>query len=405
MMFRLILGSADRIRSRFKSFFLLTESPGRNTAMEGLRGYAVLLVVFIHAVGHVLVAHRHVNVFDAESQPFWTLARLHSASDAMLLALMQGHYAVDLFFLLSAFLITRIVVKQQAHFSYRRYLTKRFLRIYPPFFVSLLVCMGVQILWLQTMPYSTRTFLKNLLFLHGCPIIGYRVAAYNFPTWSLFYEFSFYLVFPMLFMLLGRSQKGTGTGSFMSSILLFGAVLWSHAYMPRSCTFFFGMMIGLRNDDELGRIARGLSTRVVVTVYLALVVAYAFVSRNWSWYSPFFSVGATMLFLKTCYDSGPLNRFFSSMPLRWIGNISFSLYLMHRITLDIIEHSLDPQALGLHPLLDAGVYFVLSLGLSLVLAVALFATVERWHFRKAQRPLAPHESPEMPGEVLPRLAA
>jgi len=94
---------------RLRSYFMLDAGPGRNAAMEGLRGYAVLLVVFIHAMG--IICYNHRDSDPADPSPIWKILQRHTISDTLLLTLSMGHYAVDLFFLLSAFLITRIVAR------------------------------------------------------------------------------------------------------------------------------------------------------------------------------------------------------------------------------------------------------------------------------------------------------
>ncbi len=52
------VGLAERVRQ----FFLIGRDPGRNAAMEGIRGYAALLVFLIHANGRFLFFHQGVSV-------------------------------------------------------------------------------------------------------------------------------------------------------------------------------------------------------------------------------------------------------------------------------------------------------------------------------------------------------
>ncbi len=364
-------------------FFMLDGGPSRNAAMEGLRGFAVMIVVFIHAISSL--CHLQVGVDVGDTSNTLDYARNHSIAKTLLHVLAQGHYAVDLFFLLSAFLITRIVMKQETTFSYFSYIRKRAVRIYPPFLAALVFAIAVQHWVIQEIPIRSRIIAENLLFIHGAPIIGWKFPAYNFPAWSLFYEFSFYIVFPMLFWLWRRCQAKDGSaGSYMAGVALLGAVLYVHSYMPRAATFFFGVMLGLRSDDELRKIARGLPTWLVAGTFGFLALAFATYSRNFGWFTPFFSVSVSMLFVKTCYDAGPLHRLFTWMPLRGLGNISFSLYLMNAPVLMLMDRWIHFQQLGPTSVIRGAVYVALGIGLSIAGAIVLFAVAERWYFRKRQ---------------------
>ena len=379
--------------NRLRSFFMLDGGPSRNAAMEGLRGFAVMLVVFIHVIANLCIFHAGVDISDLSDSLQY--ARKHSNMKALLHALSQGHHAVDLFFLLSAFLITRIVAKQKGTFSYFGYIRKRAVRIYPPFLAALVFAIAVQHWFIHEIPIKNSIIAKNLLFLHGAPIVGWKFRAYNFPAWSLFYEFSFYIVFPMLFWLWRRSQAvGGSAGSYMAGVALLGAILYVHSYMPRAATFFFGIMLGLRSDDELRRIARGLPTWLVAGTFSFLCLAYATYSRNFAWFTPFYSVSISMLFLKTCFDEGPLHRLFTWSPLRGLGNISYSLYLMNMPVLLLMDRVVPFEKLGPSPAARGIVYVSMGIIASIGGAVVLFAVAERWYFRKRQPTPIPAAVPE-----------
>ena len=348
--------------------------------MEGLRGYAVLLVLFIHCIGVVCYQHRAINLAEQQA-PVWRLVQWHGITDALLITLNMGHYAVDLFFLLSAFLITRIVMRQR-EFSYLPYLKKRILRIYPAFLLSMAVAMAVQIVLLERYKFSFGMLGANLLFLNGAPIIGYRFVEYNGPTWSLFYEFAFYVVFPLLFALWSHMRHPERPTFIPAAILMLGALVYAHSYMARSAMFFFGMFLGSRTDDELRKVGCRLPTWLVVSLYSAVCLAYATISRNFAWFLPAYAVAVSLLFLKSCYSDGLLNRLFTSLPMRWMGNISYSLYLIHMPTLYILAWLIDFTALGLHPLTSAALFVVAGSICSMAMAVMLFTVAERWYFRR-----------------------
>jgi len=57
-------------------------------------------------------------------------------------------------------------------------------------------------------------------------------------------------------------------------------------------------------------------------------------------------------------------------------------YLMHMPVLLMLDHIVNTSAWGLHPLLDEAAFFAIGAGISIIPAVGLYATVERWYFRK-----------------------
>ena len=89
--------------------------------LDGLRGFAVLMVV-IH----------HLPPIDGGI--FW------KAVNAIPVYLKVGYFGVDIFFVLSGFLITKILIKdkQREDFSFKRFYLKRALRIFPIYFLTLL---------------------------------------------------------------------------------------------------------------------------------------------------------------------------------------------------------------------------------------------------------------------------
>jgi peptidoglycan/LPS O-acetylase OafA/YrhL len=377
-------GLFSAMAGRLRSFFFLDHRPGRNVAMEGIRGYAVLLVVIIHTLYCVVHLHLRANCFD--TGPYGPIAKQYGRSAALLLCLARSTFAVDLFFLLSAFLITRIVLKNPEQFHYGQYLKKRFWRIYPTFVASIAMGAFLLIYLLGWVPFRWIDVVENLLFLNGAPVYGKNVVPYNAPTWSLFYEFAFYIVFPLGLALWNRARGPAGPGSFLGAAGLIALAVYAHAYMPRSAAFLFGCVIGAHRDDDLKKVARALPTWLVLSVYCAVTLGHCFYSMNENWFIPAFGLAAGMLVVKSCYDEGPLRWFFSTLPMRFLGNISYSLYLVNSTVIALIEVYLQPFGWRLKIWPEALLYCSVALAASVVVASILFALVERRYF--VQKPIA-----------------
>ena len=192
------VGIAERIRR----FFLIGRDQQRNAAMEGLRGYAALLVVFIHTTGSFFIFYQHFFVGQVYYQSVTQISSRFPPATTLTICLARAYYAVDLFFLLSGFLIMRILLsaRQRGTFSYRSYLAKRCLRIYPTFLCALLFCLVVHVGYLGEIRLRLGDLLGNLVFLNGFTHFPWKIPGYVASSWSLFYEFSFYLTMPCAFL-------------------------------------------------------------------------------------------------------------------------------------------------------------------------------------------------------------
>ncbi|WP_456414310.1 acyltransferase family protein, partial [Oceanithermus profundus] len=156
-----------------------------NPVLDGVRGIAVALVVLFHF---------YPDVF-----PF-------------------GYIGVDLFFVLSGYLITRVILKRlrQGHFSFAEFYRNRARRLFPALSILLLVALAAGYLFLFPQEYaqlglhvnSSAWYYQNFRLMHE---IGYwDAAALAKPLlhlWSLAIEEQFYLAWPsvlVFFVLLGR---------------------------------------------------------------------------------------------------------------------------------------------------------------------------------------------------------
>ena len=177
--------------ARFFRLFDLDAGGARIPAMEGLRAYALGLTFCVHYFGAWLLYLRNVN------GAAYTPADLPRMTDRILVWLQFSQYGVYLFFILSGFLICRLVMDSRK-FSYPTFLWRRFLRIYPAFFLALLL--GTLVFALHAGDKITpRTFAANMVFLNGLRELG--IVPILHQSWSLFYEVVFYILFPLVLLL------------------------------------------------------------------------------------------------------------------------------------------------------------------------------------------------------------
>jgi peptidoglycan/LPS O-acetylase OafA/YrhL len=138
--------------------------------LDGLRGLSVLFVVLYHfGVNHFLKP-THLFIY--------------------------GRIGVDIFFVISGFLITTLLLKEKVKtgkISLKHFYTRRILRIVPAAYLYLVVLLGMFICY--GMQISATDFLTAFLFLKNLPI---KSGYYTQHLWSLAIEVQFYLIFPVL---------------------------------------------------------------------------------------------------------------------------------------------------------------------------------------------------------------
>ena len=350
--------------------YTLPNTSGRFAAMEGLRAYAALLIFLVH---YFDAFSRSQFGIDLNTQ---VITSVHDPLNGLVFYLFASHYGVDIFFFLSGFLICRIIAR--SGFSYVSFVKARLLRVYPTFLVSFLLWLYVRIV-LQNSPFEVSQFLGNLLFLNAVPATGVR--PYNAVTWSLFYEFVFYLSFPLILFF----QTDTGRIRPMQ-VLVFGIVFTIAAVslapsFIRFTMFFGGALMACIPRRQLTAIASRIPDAIVLLVYSGSTLWFAN-QLSYTHFIPVFVVTTFLLVLKILYGDGFLNRLFRVKWLRYLGNMSYSFYLMHGLALEIIMVNLSPRFSGMGKLMFLATTFSAALLLGVVLSTILFLLTEKPYFSR-----------------------
>lgn len=166
---------------------------GHRPSLDGVRGVAVLAVV----VGHLLSPFKREGTV-------WTLQ--------------AGGYGVDIFFVLSGFLITTLLIEEHRRhgaIDFRRFFARRALRLIPALFTLLAVASLLNVvkalgLFGNFAGTDWRTILTTLVPIQNWMIIGGHRAKDLQHTWSLAVEDQFYLIWPLILLVLlwrGASQR------------------------------------------------------------------------------------------------------------------------------------------------------------------------------------------------------
>lgn len=356
--------------------FELSTAPDRLLAMEGLRGVAVLFVFFVHSVSSF-------RAWLPASGPNHFVAIFLESS---------GHMGVDLFFVLSGFLIWPQPLRSR--FDLGRFLRRRVERIYPAFLVVLAVT--TVLMWIRppnpaVFPEGFLAglayFAANVLLLPGI----FSITPIVTVAWTLSFEFFFYLAAPFV-VRVGRLATASRRTRILVLVGLIVALFVGRALFPwvrlRMTHFLMGAI--LAEVRGLGRTPRvrdplpwaewaawglvplaGAVTFVLQDAY-GERAAVAAIPR-----ALFTTMAMTALVWAALGRTTVTGRWFSVTPLRWLGNMSYSYYLTHFLALKLFAEAV---AMIVSPTRNAWAFWGLNLvgfGVTLPVAAALFLGVER----------------------------
>lgn len=294
-------------------------------ALTGLRGIAALWVLLYHA-----------------------MILLKTTNPALVaplkLLLGAGYLGVDIFFVLSGFVLAYNYADAGTHrsvSSYSRFLWMRLARIYPVHVAALgLILVSMLLHAALGIPYSTdhsvESLLESLALIHAwaVPIVG----KWNAPSWSISAEWAAYLAFPLV---AAMAMKMRSRALILMSVISLFAILsllmglkpgnnGMHLGMYRIASEFASGVLLFRlwslspaTSQHADRVAM-VSLIVMLTLSGSIDYAYK-ADAALVLLAPL--SGVLVFFLASA--RGTLSSFLSSGLMRYLGRISYSLYMVH----------------------------------------------------------------------------
>lgn len=333
-----------------------------------LRGVAVLLVMLFHA------SH------DVQSFPMASYTAF-------------GWAGVDLFFVLSGFLITGILLDTRDRTRYfTNFYARRVLRIWPLYFALLgVMFLAVRLLvprWGESAMQNAKPAWAFVLFLQNL-VIGPRLTGPLGPTWSLAIEEQFYFVWPLLIYIVSRKamQRIAAAIVICSPLLRLGLGI-GHAHISlyyNTLTRLDGLAVGsflaiwLR-DAEAGTVKRW--ALAVLPISLACAV---FLTKSWIDYSMIAIASGAIVSLSFFFTFK--NRF-----VLYTGRISYGLYLIHMAAFGVATKPELRRYYPRSPVLNDVTYLIVGAVLTYAIASLSWFLFESQILRAKRWFSSPHES-------------
>ena len=363
-------------------------TPGSSQPLDGLRAVAILLVLVTHISQHIPA------VASKLTHTFW------------IRPLNNGWVGVDLFFVLSGFLVGGAVLRAIAadRFSFRTFYLRRFFRILPAYFTVILVLCVIRFGWPEFgrgPHFRVLDLIPNVLLL-----TDYWLGAIGIPSWSLSIEEHFYLLVPLLLVFARKFRPAARCNLLLGFVFLalFGRMLtyyvcdFGHAtagdeilrliYYPfhtRMDALAMGVLVAAVHQESpdglpasLRGIAGALGLLFAGYVYLcggfygrwgAITLQYTLLAIGF---------GAVLWSILPAQPVTLLARLLSARCWVPVARLSYSIYLTHLVVFQYVD---DPARSSL---LSLVIMVVGGLGVALPLFLLVEDPLHRYARRKFQ---------------------
>jgi peptidoglycan/LPS O-acetylase OafA/YrhL len=361
----------------------------KNYPLTSVRFFAALFVLFHHSAPAFLTYFRGMSMYVV---PKDFAGRI----------LFSFTFSVSFFYLLSGYVLGMVYLREGKPVDAKRFFAARFARIYPLYLVMLVLDLP-EILVPEIQRFGlgiglfkvTKIFTGNALLLQAW--VPERLLRMNSPSWSLCGEAFFYVLFPVIGVLLWKLR---GARLWAAAIALYvggQALVWAvrpHLsrqtvlYLPmlHFSTFALGILLArwqkLQQERKGGEPMRlwqvnlvlGLSAAGVILSVLLLPLFHVALPYNNGLLAP---VLAGFIWAISARDT-PLSRWLSQDWLVALGNASYAIYLIH-LPLVLLFMRLGWTAREFYP-----VYLVLCIGLSLLSFYYFETPVRLWLLERFQ---------------------
>lgn len=290
-------------------------SKNRYTSVDGLRGY-LAFGVFIHHSAIIWVFVR-TGVFDMPKDPFYAQIGLAS---------------VALFFMITAFLFWGRLIQKGRDFDWLGFAVSRVFRLYP-LYLPLLLLVIFSVFYVQNWTlYDSATevagqVLAWLIFdrpdINQFPQTGGMISN---VTWTLSYEVFFYMTLPLFSMVFLYRQGWLQTVLCLIGIYaLYKVVGWEHSLKKHILMSFLGGVTAAYWVRRPTLVAWSQTRQAGVIALLVLLVVLTLFSKSFA----FFPLLLLTLPFSIIASGNTLFGALTLRSIRWMGEISYSTYLLH----------------------------------------------------------------------------
>jgi peptidoglycan/LPS O-acetylase OafA/YrhL len=310
--------------------------------LDSLRALAAIYVVFHHMIIHIN-APTNTLFYKVCIVPF-----------------LYGHYAVNLFIVLSGYCLMLPVIKNDNNLggSLKEYFIKRSIRILPPYYLTLIISLllistviggPTNTAWSLSVPVTTTSILNHIFLIQHIP----TDPGINYVLWSVSVEWQIYFLFPLLILAFNKyGNVTTSVAVAVATTLIMFLLSFTTIYIGAGgisihyiALFCFGMLAAQLSDSPYVKdfVAKTKDYQIVFVLLLSLMLTV--VVKKIGNMGDMKDVYSDLLFgiIIGCFlialALGKLMfayRFLSISFLSKIGIFAYSIYLIHAPILQLI---------------------------------------------------------------------
>ncbi|MFD3259141.1 acyltransferase family protein [Paenibacillus lentus] len=330
-----------------------------NDTLTGLRGWLAISVVIFHIYGSSILE----GYLREYPRNHWSYL-IHYA----------GPISVNLFFIISGYLITRTLLQ---HGTVRRFALNRILRIYPVFLLIHIIVFAagpwIGYKWMEDigiLSYAAH-FISNLLLLPGV----FPLPIAQIVAWSLSYEMVFYLLAGLVFVIYRKPSMPVLVKALLLGVLLLvSAVL---IYYHPNMLFF---IVGIASYFTEPFLRRAYPHRRVFYLNGILLFGLLYMCYHYSVRHVYILIPLMIsyfFFQSILLQRGFMSRLLQLRPMQYLGKISYSLYMWHTMVMFPLKKIMPKLgAVAPYPWLVFVVYAVLSLVISIAVSHISYQIIE-----------------------------
>lgn len=309
--------------------------------LDTLRCLAIMLVFYSHSIGDIF--HR--------ADPWGTIG-------------------VKLFFVISGFLITRIILLNECSTFLKAFYIRRLLRIFPLYYLVLAI-----LLVLGRLPYPEWCF--SYLYNIRCVLPDYLSSGVD-HFWSLAVEEQFYLLFPALILRCSQNRRPLVIGALIVGCIISRMLAQTYLHssyaerlLPICGEFLLWGSLAGYIDVNMKRSVNGTKILICGLFACGAVLLLRHLSEDWhNLVQTLTGVSIALVIFGTWRMQHPLLlKLFTIPPIVYLGKISYGFYIIHFFCFDLQRAivSLVPQLQVINPTIFS---------LTLAIGLASFS----WHF-------------------------
>ena len=270
----------------------------------------------------------------------------------------SGGFGVDLFFALSSYLITELLIREEekkGKINAPAFYMRRALRIFPLYYTFVLLSIFVFPYFFSKSAPLDLTYSIGFLFFVGnwvCSIYGFP-KSFADPLWSVSIEEQFYITFPFLIMFLGVKRLKLLVVIFIVLAIISRIMLAVNGagYVAVWCNSFArldpiagGILLALLLRSGHLKPIRNFFLRFLVGTFSVGLIIFSAMSFNFFGYQSIFSysivaLGSTLLIWSVINPNKLKSKYYE--PLIYLGRISYGLYVVHMLSLTLADYVID----------------------------------------------------------------